>query len=163
MRDKGEKGSKCISVVRVRGISDVWYEIKDTLKMLNLPRNCYATLIDDRPSYIGMLRKAQNYITWGEVSRDTILLLLRKRGRTLGDKPLTDEYAKSVGYNSLEDLADAIYRLEVEFKKLPNIKPFFRLHPPRGGYRGSVKKSFQAGGVTGYRGEAINDLIKRMA
>jgi len=26
-----------------------------------------------------------------------------------------------------------------------------------------VKKSYAAGGVTGYRGEVINDLIKRMA
>jgi len=163
MKKDIKKGSKCLAVVRIRGISDIWYEIKDTLRMLNLPRNCYATLIDDRPSYVGMLRKAQNYITWGEASRETVLLLLTKRGRTLGDKPLTDEYARSIGYNSLEELADAIYNLEVEFNKLPKIKPFFRLHPPRGGYKGSVKKSYRAGGATGYRGEAINDLIKRMA
>ena len=163
MGEREAKGRKCLSVVRVRGVSDIWYEVKDTLRMLNLARNCYATLIDDRPSYLGMLRKVQNYVTWGEVSKETILLLLKKRGRTVGDKRLTDEYAKKIGYESLEDLARAIYNLEVEFKNLPNIKPFFRLHPPKGGYKGGVKKSYKAGGVTGYRGEAINDLIKRMA
>ena len=157
-----EKGQKCLAVVRIRGIVNVRKEIEDTLRMLNLQRNCHATLIDDRPSFLGMLRKAQNIITWGEVSKETISLLLKKRGRTIGDKPLTDEYAKKIGYESLDDLADAIYNLKVMLKDLPGVKPVFRLHPPRKGFKGSIKKSYRAGGEAGYRGEAINDLIRRM-
>jgi len=38
----------------------------------------------------------------------------------------------------------------------------FRLHPPKKGFKGKVKRGYTAGGVTGYRGEAINDLIKKM-
>jgi len=151
-----------LAVVRIRGIVNVRKEIEDTLRMLNLQRNCHATLIDDRPSFLGMLRKAQNIITWGEVSKETISLLLKKRGRTIGDKPLTDEYAKKIGYESLDDLADAIYNLKVMLKDLPGVKPIFRLHPPRKGFKGSIKKSYRAGGEAGYRGEAINDLIRRM-
>jgi len=157
-----EKGQKCLAVVRIRGIINVRKEVKDTLRMLNLQRNCHATLIDDRPSFLGMLRKAQNIITWGEVSKETISLLLKKRGRTIGDKPLTDEYAKKIGYESLDDLADAIYNFKVMLKDLPGVKPVFRLHPPRKGFKGSIKKSYRAGGEAGYRGEAINDLIRRM-
>ena len=157
-----EKGQKCLAVVRIRGIVNVRKEVEDTLRMLNLQRNCHATLIDDRPSFLGMLRKAQNIITWGEVSKETISLLLKKRGRTIGDKPLTDEYAKKIGYESLDDLADAIYNLKVMLKDLPGVKPIFRLHPPRKGFKGSIKKSYRAGGEAGYRGEAINDLIRRM-
>ena len=42
-------------------------------------------------------------------------------------------------------------------------KNFFRLHPPRKGFgRKGTKKTFSAGGALGYRGEKINDLIKRM-
>ena len=151
-----------MAVVRIRGIVNVRKEVEDTLRMLNLQRNCHATLIDDRPSFLGMLRKAQNIITWGEVSKETISLLLKKRGRTIGDKPLTDEYAKKIGYESLDDLADAIYNLKVMLKDLPGVKPVFRLHPPRKGFKGSIKKSYRAGGEAGYRGEAINDLIRRM-
>jgi len=157
-----EKGQKCLAVVRIRGIINVRKEVEDTLRMLNLQRNCHATLIDDRPSFLGMLRKAQNIITWGEASKETISLLLKKRGRTTGDKPLTDEYAKKIGYKSLDDLADAIYNLKVMLKDLPGVKPVFRLHPPRKGFKGSIKKSYRAGGEAGYRGEAINDLIRRM-
>jgi len=158
-----KEGQRCLAVIRVRGVSDIRKDIGDTLKMFNLTHNCHATLIDDRPSYLGMLQKAQNYVTWGEVSKEKIALLLRKRGRTVGNRKLTDEYAQKVGYESLDKLAEAIYNLEVQFKNLPDIKPVFRLHPPKKGYKGSVKKSYKSGGVTGYRGEAINDLIKRMA
>ncbi len=157
-----EKGQRCIAVVRVRGVSDLRGDIQDTLKMLNLNRNCHATLIDDRPSYRGMLEKSQSYITWGEVSKEIISLLLKERGRTVRNKKMTDEYAQKIGYKSLDDLTDAIYRLEVEYGKLPDLKPVFRLHPPSRGYKGGVKISYKSGGVTGYRGEAINDLLKRM-
>ena len=71
---------KCLAVIRVRGSSGVFHEIIETLKMLHLTRNCHATLIDDRPSYLGMLRKVQNQVTWGEVSKDSTVQLLRKRG-----------------------------------------------------------------------------------
>jgi len=157
-----EEKRRCLAVVRVRGVSDIFREINETLNMLHLNRNCHATLIDDRPSYLGMLRKAQNHATWGEVSKENIGFLLKKRGRLIGNKRLTDQYAQEVGYKSLDDLAEAIHKLEVEFSQLPNIKPLFRLHPPKKGYKGKVKKSYAAGGVTGYRGEAINELIKRM-
>jgi large subunit ribosomal protein L30 len=157
-----EERRRCLAVVRVRGVSDVFREINETLKMLHLNRNCHATLIDDRPSYLGMLRKAQNHVTWGEVSKETIGLLLKKRGRLIGNRRLTDQYAQEVGYKSLDDLAEAIHKLEVEFSRLPNIKPLFRLHPPKKGYKGKVKRSYASGGVTGYRGEAINELIRRM-
>lgn len=153
---------KCLAVIRVRGSSGVFHEIIETLKMLHLTRNCHATLIDDRPSYLGMLRKVQNQVTWGEVSKDSTVQLLRKRGKLVGNKKITEEYLKEIGYKSLDDLAEAIHKTEVEFTRLPNLKPVFRLHPPKKGFKGKVKKSYAAGGVTGHRGEAINNLIKRM-
>ncbi|RLI30139.1 50S ribosomal protein L30 [Candidatus Bathyarchaeota archaeon] len=157
-----EAARKCLAVVRVRGLSDIPGDIKDTLRMLRLTRNCHATLVDDRPSYLGMLKKAQNFITWGEIDLETLTELLRRRGRLVGDKPITDEYAKKLGYKNLKELAKAIHQCKVEFWKLPQIKPIFRLHPPSGGYKGKIKRSFVSGGVTGYRGSAINDLVKRM-
>ena len=47
--------------------------------------------------------------------------------------------------------------------KEAKLKPFFELAPPKGGFeRNGIKKSFQQGGVLGYRASKINDLIKRM-
>jgi len=153
---------KCLVAVRIRGLSDISQETKDTLMMLRLTRNCHATLLDDRPAYNGMLRKSQHCLTWGEVSQESIALLLKKRGRLVGDKKLTDEYAKELDYKSLDDLAEAIFKVDIEFSSLPEVKPVFRLRPPKKGYKGKVKKSYTAGGEAGYRGDAINDLLKRM-
>ncbi len=157
-----EEKRKCLAVIRVRGTSDIFREVKETLKMLHLTRNCHATLIDDRPSYLGMLSKARNYLTWGEISVENIRLLLEKRGRLIGNKELTEKYAQEVGYESLSNLAEDIHDLKIEYASLPDIKPVLRLRPPKKGFKGKVKRSYAAGGVTGYRGEAINELIKRM-
>lgn len=157
-----EQPEKCLAVVRVRGVSDIFREIKETMKMLHLERNCHATLVDNRPAYLGMLKKAQSYLAWGEISKETLLLLLKKRGSLIGKKRLTDEYAEQVGQESLDELANALFKGDLKFNTLPNIKPVFRLHPPSKGFKGKVKRSYASGGVTGYQGEAINDLLKQM-
>lgn len=157
-----EQPRKCLAVVRIRGVNDVYREIKETMDMLHLTRNCHATLLDSRASYLGMLRRAQHYLAWGEISKETLTLLLRKRGRLVGNKKLTDEYAQKVGKKSLEELAEAIHVGELEFSRLPDMKPVFRLHPPTKGYRGKVKQSYASGGVTGYQGEAIDSLLEQM-
>lgn len=153
---------KCLAVVRVRGVAGMSPKAKKTLEILHLTRNCHITLVDNRPSFLGMLKKVRNYVTWGEITKENVLLLLKKRGRLVGDEKPDDAYALKAGYKTLEELADAIYNLEVEFPDLPNIKPVFRAHPPKKGYKGKIKRQYAAGGVTGYRGEDINKLIKNM-
>jgi large subunit ribosomal protein L30 len=153
---------KCIVAIRVRGLISAPRKVRETLQMLNLKRNNYAVLIDNRPSFLGMLKTAQNFITWGEASKETVAMLIKKRGRLAGDKKLTDEYAKKAGYKSLEELALAVFKCQVEYWKLPNIQPVFKLHPPSKGFKGKIKKAYGMGGELGYRGEKINELIKRM-
>ena len=153
---------KCLAVVRIRGVSDIRKDIKETMNMLSLQRNCHATLVDNRPAYLGMLKKAQNYLTWGEISKETLALLLTKRGRLVGNRKMTDEYARKLGKESLSGLADALVKGELEFRSLPSMKPVFRLHPPSQGFKGKVKRSYSSEGVSGYRGEAVNKLLEKM-
>ena len=80
---------KCVAVIRVRGTSGIPQKTKNTLDMLRLNRNCRATLIDNRPSYIGMLRKAHNLLTWGEISEEVLKQLIRSEyTRIFAHKPL---------------------------------------------------------------------------
>ena len=102
-------------------------------------------------------------IDWGDGSaKETLTLLLRKRGRLIGNKKLSDEYAQKIGRKSLGDLVEALHKGDVEFYLLPDMKPIFRLHPPSKGFHGKVKRSFASGGVTGNQGEAINSLLEQM-
>jgi large subunit ribosomal protein L30 len=154
---------KCFAVVKVRGTISAQREARETLEMLRLSKSNHAVLVRNNPSMKGMLKRVQSYVTWGEISKETLAELLAKRGRLLGDKALTEEYAKKVGCKSMSDLAEAIASCKVDYAKLPEIQPVFKLHPPRKGFKGTTKKNFRAGGEAGYRGEAINDLVKRMA
>jgi large subunit ribosomal protein L30 len=156
------KERKCIVTVRIRGTVRASRSVRETLQKLNLRRNNYAVLIDNRPSFLGMLKTAQNFITWGEASKQTVSMMVRERARLPGNKKLTDEYAQKTGHKSLEELAEAIFNCRSEYWKLPNVNPVFRLHPPTKGFKGKVKKGYGMGGELGYRGEKINELIKRM-
>jgi large subunit ribosomal protein L30 len=156
------KERKCICVVRVRGTISASRDVRETLKMLRLTRNNYAVLIDDRPSFMGMLKAAQNFITWGEASKEIAHMLIMKKGRLFGNKKLTEEYAQTADFKSLDQLAEAIFDCRVEYLKLPNVQSVFKLHPPTKGFKGKIKKSYGTGGELGYRGEKINELIKRM-
>jgi large subunit ribosomal protein L30 len=110
-----------------------------------------------------MLYRVQNYVTWGEVSKETVGVLLKERGKLAGGKKLSTEFAEKLGYKSIDELAESIASCKAEYQKLPNIQPVFKLHPPSKGFKGKIKKSYSAGGEAGYRGEKINELIKRMA
>ena len=162
MTEKAEE-RKCFAVVKVRGTISAKREARETLDMLRLDKTNNAVLIDNRPSFIGMLFRVQNYVTWGEVSKETVAMLLKERGRLAGGKKLSDEYVQKQGYKSIDALAEAIATCKVEYQKLPNVQPVFKLHPPSKGFKGKTKKSFSAGGEAGYRGEKINELVKRMA
>jgi len=153
---------KCIVAIRIRGTVSASREARETLRMLHLTRNNYAVLIDDRPSFLGMVKTVRDYVTYGELSKESVASLIKEKGRLVGNKKLTDEYAQKVGHKSLEDLAAAVSACRVEYWKLRDIQPVFRLHPPTKGFKGKIKKSYGSRGELGYRGESINQLLNRM-
>ena len=66
------------------------------------------------------------------------------------------------GEISEETLAELIKKRGKKDTK-GNLKKFFSLHPPRGGFeRKGIKKPFNLGGVLGDRKEKINNLINKM-
>jgi len=69
---------KMVVAVRVRGLTGVRYDMKDTMTFLNLHRKNYCVLLEDTPSVRGMLNKAKDFITWGEANADTIELLKKR-------------------------------------------------------------------------------------
>ena len=155
--------NKRLIVIRLRGRVGIKYDIKDTLKMLNLNRVNHAVVIDDRKSYLGMLQKVKDYVTWGILDEDTCLRLFKKRGRLIGNEPITDEYVqKYTKYNSVEELAKAFLNFEVEIKNLPHLKRVFRLHPPKKGFKYKKKRPFGDFGELGNRQELVDELVIRM-
>ncbi len=145
--------------LRVRGRTGIKSEIADTLDMLRLTRINHAVLVPETPSYLGMLRKGKDYITWGEIDQETLTSIIEKRGRFPGRGRFTTE-GLTGDYASAEELAEAILKEETTLDEA-GLKPVFRLHPPRKGYN-HIRKSFKEGGTLGYRGEEISQLVKKM-
>ena len=153
---------KPLVVVRIRGVVSAQREARETLNLLSLSHTNHAVIVDSRPSYKGMLQRVNSYVTYGEPTKETVSMMIQKRALLAGDKKLTEEYLTKIGYKSVDDLAEAIVSLKVQYGKLPDIVARFRLHPPSKGYKGKTKKGYNAGGEAGYRGEAINKLVQRM-
>ncbi len=150
-----------IAAIRVRGRTGIKKEIADTLDMLKLTRINHAVLIEENPSYRGMLQKAKDYITWGEVDEEIVSQLLSKRGKLSGNLKVTEDYIKeNTDYSSVEELSKAVVDSGAKLED-SGVKPVFRLHPPRKGYE-NIKKTFTESGSLGYRGDKIGDLIKKM-
>jgi len=150
------------AVIRVRGTVNVKPDIKRTMQLLRLTRANHCVLLEENTVYKGMLQIVKDYTTWGEINKETLTKLLSVRGKRIGDKPLTEEYLKKAApYHSFEKLSEAIIENKVNYKEIPEIKPVFRLNPPKKGHR-TVKRSFVNKGSLGYRKDAINTLIERM-
>ncbi len=147
-------------VVRVRGTIHARHDVVETLHHLHLTRANHATIVAEVPSVGGMLTRVQGYVTWGEADPGTIELLLRERGETAEGDRITDT---TVGEAlRAKDLPEVTRRVAVAgMPKVAGLRPLFRLKAPKGGWR-STKRAYSLGGALGYRGRAINDLVRRM-
>ncbi|MBN2458026.1 uL30 family ribosomal protein [Candidatus Woesearchaeota archaeon] len=126
-----------VAIVLVRGLINIRHDIKKTIDSLSLRRNNVCVVRKETAELKGMLAKAKDYITWGDIDSETYKLLLEKKGK------------KS---SSADDKANG-----------KGVKQYFNMNPPRKGYgRKGIKNSFNKGGALGYRGNKINDLIRRM-
>jgi len=138
------------AVIMLRGLVNMNVNIKKTLKMLRLNRVNHCVIVPEKNNYKGMLKRAENYITYGEINKEILEQLVKKRGRLIGDKRLDDKEAKEIVASILKN--NSLKNLK--------IKPVFRLSPPSKGLK-SKKQMFPRGDL-GYRGDKINDLLKRM-
>jgi len=158
-----QKGSNALYVViRIKGESGLKPDEEKTLELLRLTRKFAATVVKNTPSIRGMLKKLEYVVTYGEINEDTLAKLIEKRGRLIGNKRVTREYLQNLGFKDYKELAKALLEGKIDLKSLPELKPEFRLHPPWGGFKGTIKKHYRVGGELGYRGKDINKLLLKM-
>jgi len=137
-------------------------DINYTLNLLHLPRKFHATIVPQNESFKGMIQKVKDYVIWGPADPDLVKKLLLARGRLRGDKPVSEEYLlEKTGLKSLDEVAEALSSGRLTLKEIDGLKPVFRLHPPRGGFKHSTKKSVGMGGELGFR-EDIASIVERM-
>ena len=150
------------AVIRVRGSVNINPDIKHTLKLLRLNKVNHCVLVEENKVIKGMLQVIKDYITWGEIEKENLNKLISSRGKLKGDKKISNEYIKSsTSMDNIDKLTQSICENKFKYSEIPEIKPLFRLNPPKKGYEG-IKRSFINNGALGYRGKEINKLIDRM-
>ena len=137
-----------IAIIRIKGMVNINEDVENTLSRLRLRRKYACTLVDMNNNEInGMVKKIRNFVAYGEIDKPTLVELIKKRAQSLDKTKKIDP--------------EKISEILLKEKKFDNtgIKPFVRLHPPRGGI--NSKDHFPIG-VLGDNKEKINDLIRRM-
>ena len=146
---ENKKSEAMLAAIRLRGLTQISTKIEDTLQMLRLYKVNYCSILPNNPVFLGMLKRAKDYLTWGEIDEETFKLLVDKRGEEFTGRE--SDSNEKIKYNDF---------FVFDGKKL---KKYFCLNPPRKGFeRKGIKHSYQNGGALGFRGSAINDLIMRM-
>ena len=138
-----------IAVIRITGNVKIKSEIRETLERLRIRRKFACVVLNPTKEQLGMIKKVTDFVAFGEINKKTFEELIEKRGqkidktKKIDSKKIVEELEKGKKYTEL------------------NLKPFFRLHPPRKGI--DSKKHFGVGkGVLGNNKDKINDLIGRM-
>lgn len=140
-----------IAIIRISGIPEMPIKAKTTLDRLRLRRKYACVLIHETPEELGMLRIVENFVAFGKIDKETLAELIKKRGRAIENKKIKID---------AEHIAGELLTSKTR-KKLGDfgLKPFFRLHPPRGGI--DSKKHYPRG-ILGNNKEDISKLIMRM-
>ncbi len=151
-----------LAAIRIRGSIRIRKELKDTMKMIRLFKVNHMVLLPEEKQSKKMIDKVKDFVAYGEINEETLEKALKKRAKIKGNKKLTEDYLKQKKINSFKELAEKIIKKEVKLIDL-EIKPVFRLKPPKKGYEKSgIKKAFSVGGALGYRATEINKLINKM-
>ena len=114
-----------------------------------LRRKYSCIVIKPNAENLGMIKKVKDFVAYGEIREETFEKLVEKRGQLIDKKKKID--AKKIVSNLKEE----------KTYEENNLKPFFRLHPPRKGIDSKIHFGKKKG-VLGNHGKEINKLVERM-
>ena len=149
-------------VVRLRGTVNVPYWAVTTLKNLYLNKRFSATLVPETSDYLGMLRKISPWVAWSKADREIVKTLIENRGKN--KNPQSDSLSKtgnSKDYKGIDELVEVLVNDKIKFSEQNNVKPWFSLNPPKGGFKKSTKRQFSDGGTLGNNKDLL-EIVKKM-
>lgn len=154
------KGS--LLVVNLRGLVNTRTPVKTTLEQLSIARRFNSTIVPDNPVYRGMLNLSKEHVAWCKVDSSLAEKLLKMHSeKSTGVKFAEDELKENKDYPSFAALAKGLEAGKAKLAALEGMRPYFRLNPPRGGFRRSSRRQHGAGGILGHN-EELPKLVERM-
>ena len=138
-----------IAIIRISGMIGTHWKIDETLFRLRLRKKYCCVLLNETPEMLGMIKRIKDFVAFGKINEETLVALIKVRAKKIGNKNAKIENPEKIAKEllagkTLEDLG---------------LKPFFGLHPARGGIKSKVH---YPKGVLGNHKDDINKLIMRM-
>lgn len=148
-------------VVNLHGKIDSGVSTRKALAELKVERKFSASVVGDDPSTVGMLRLCKDYVAWSEVDSALLASLLKSRAMVSETRRLDDESLSKLGFKNHQALAEKMLKDGTRLSALGGIRPFFRLSPPRGGFKGSLRRQYSEKGVLG-NNPKLPEIVRRM-
>jgi large subunit ribosomal protein L30 len=133
------------AIIRIRGKPGMNADEEERLMRSQLRRKYACIVVNADNKYELFLKKIRNSVAYGDIDDETLLQLIEKRAKPMvktkkiDAKKIMEEFKKNI--------------------KSKDIKPFFSLHPPRGGIKSKIH---YPKGILGDNGKEINSLVRRM-
>ncbi|MCX8197149.1 MAG: uL30 family ribosomal protein [Candidatus Micrarchaeota archaeon] len=138
-----------LAILRLKGKFSIPPKVKYSLECLNLRYLYSCTFVPNTQSFAGMAFACKDFVSFGEVEKDTIVHVLSKKGRHKDGKRISQAEAEKIAQEleSGKTLSECM------------VQPFVRLSPPKGGF-GHRKKPFPFGPKG--KNQQISQLLLRM-
>jgi large subunit ribosomal protein L30 len=149
-------------VVNIHGKINSPSGVRKALAELKVERRFTASLVTDDTPTVGVLKSCKDYLAWAPLDQDVLTLLLEKRGMVSETKKLDSEALSRMGFKSHEELAAKISKEGMKLSSVEGLRPFFKLSPPKGGFKRSLRRQFSEGGTLG-RNPNLAEIVERMA
>lgn len=153
---------KLILAMNIHGMINSSSGVRKTLVELKVSRKFSATVVTDDPNTVGMLKACKDYLSWTELDAGLLTTLLEKRGMVTERERLGAAALKKLGFKNHGELADKMLKEGLRLSAVEGVKPFFRLSPPKGGFKSSLRRQYSDKGTLGSNPK-LGEVIRRMA
>ena len=148
-------------VVNVHGQINSSAPVRKALNELWVSKKFSASVVTDDPPTVGMLRLCKDYLAWCPVEEELLSDLLKKRGMVSAARPLDAVTLKDLGYKRHEGLAAKMVKDQIRLSAVKGVLPYFRLAPPKGGFKVSLRRQATERGLLGSNPK-LDATVRRM-
>jgi large subunit ribosomal protein L30 len=148
-------------VLNLHGAINSSSGVREAMNQLKVIRKFSASVVADDPNTLGMLKLSKDYVAWTPVDAQLLTDLLEKKGMASTTRPLDAAALKKMGYKKHADLAQKMVKEQLRMSAVDGLVPYFRLPPPKGGFKRSLRRQYTEKGTLGANPN-LQEIIRRM-
>ena len=152
---------KLILVLNVHGVINSSAAPRRAMEELMVYRKFTASIVSDDVNTMGMLKRCKDYLSWSPVDKELLTELLEKKGMVSETKKLDKAALKALGFKDHGEMAEKMIKDGKRLSSFEGVRPFFKLAPPKGGFKKTMRRQAAEGGMLG-RNLGLVEIVRRM-